>query len=402
MSKEHIDHDLPKVPARGISTEEARLERLEFARRITGAPLDHMQETSLAASSLANNIESLIGGIEIPVGLAGPLLFQGACATGIIFAPFATTEGALVASATRGATALSRAGGVTTRVLHQRMVRAPAFRFRNVASAAAFVQWIEAQFEPLSAEVRKFSEHAKLISVEPYVLGRIAHVVFQYSTGDAAGQNMTTHTTWHACRWLLEQLRAIETIELEHFEIEGNMAGDKKFSFHSLLRGRGFRVVADCDVPREVLSEVLKVTPERLMLAHEHSMSGSFQAGSLYNINASNAVTAIFAATGQDIACVHESSGALLSIQSAPHGIYASILLPSLVVGTVGGGTHLPRQREMLQLMGCLGDGHAERLAEIIAGFCLALDLSTLAAAASDQLAAAHERLGRNRPVKKM
>ncbi|WP_394839217.1 phosphotransferase [Pendulispora rubella] len=388
---------LPRLPGRGIATEEARRERLAFASAMTGVPLDHMEETSLSAERLAKNIEGLIGGVEIPVGLAGPLLFRS---FGLVLAPFATTEGALVASTTRGALALSRAGGVTTRVLHQQMVRAPLFVFRDVGHAATFGQWIRTHVEVLSKEVRKVSKHANLLGVEPYVLGRTVHVIFRYTTGDAAGQNMTTAATWQACTWVLEEIRHVESFELEHFSVEGNMAGDKKFSFLSFLRGRGFRVAADCYVPRAVLHEVLKVSPEAAVQAHEHYMSGSFQAGLVsHNINTSNAVAAIFAATGQDIACVHESSGGLLSLQLADGGLYASMLLPNLVVGTVGGGTHLPRQREMLQLMGCLGDGGAARLAEIIAGFCLALDLSTLSASLSERFVMAHERLGRNKPM---
>ena len=117
--------DIPRVPARGIYTESARCERLQFASDLSGVALDHMRETTLEAAKLTGNIEALIGSVEVPVGLAGPLLFQGHKAHGYINAPFATTEGALVASATRGASAISRSGGVTTRVINQRMLRVP-------------------------------------------------------------------------------------------------------------------------------------------------------------------------------------------------------------------------------------------------------------------------------------
>ncbi|HEU4728919.1 MAG TPA: hypothetical protein VFT22_13540 [Kofleriaceae bacterium] len=392
---------IPKVPGRGVSTEEARLARLAFARQVSGAELLAMDRTSLRAERLSKNVEAFIGSVEIPVGLAGPLLFRGEHARGLILAPFATTEGALVASATRGATALTRAGGVTARVLRQVMHRAPVFVFHDLAGAALFARWIEHHVPALRDEVRKVSAHGLLTGIDTYTIGREVHVVFNYETSDAAGQNMTSAMTWHACKWLIAETRNVASLSLERFQVEGNMNGDKKFAFRSLINGRGFRVSADCYLPHDIIREVLKVEPEILIAGNESGIRGAMQSGMAgYTINASNAIAALFTATGQDIACVSESGTAIFSMQLLPDAVYASILLPSLVVGTVGGGTHLPHQREMLELMGCSGDTTAPRLAEIAAGFCLGLDLSTMAAVASDQFVHAHERLGRNRPVR--
>jgi hydroxymethylglutaryl-CoA reductase (NADPH) len=189
---------LPRIPARGIYTEEARLERLEWLRAQTNSLLAPLQDTRLDPLRLAKNVENMIGAVEIPVGLAGPLLFQGQHASGLIYGPLATTEGTLVASASRGASALTRSGGVRTRVLAQRMTRAPVFVASSLEGAAIFADWVRPRLSELREQASRTSEHASLTGVRPVVLGRAVHVVFEYETGDAAGQNMTTACTWHA------------------------------------------------------------------------------------------------------------------------------------------------------------------------------------------------------------
>ena len=391
---------LPTIPERGHYTELARLRRLEFLREETGTPLTALQETRLDARRLTGNIENLIGAIEVPVGLAGPLMFRGQHAKGPIYAPLATSEGALVASATRGATAISRSGGVTTRVVAQRMMRVPVFAMTNLEGAFIFANWIRDHFVELRDKTRQVSQHAQLVSAEPVILGRMVHVYFLYQTGDAAGQNMTTTCTWHAAQWLMTQAKQLAGVEVEEFLIEANMSGDKKVTFQSFINGRGIRVIAECLIDRATCLKTLKASPEQLELVNQRSAAGAVHIGMIgYNINIANVIAAMFAATGQDLACVHESSVGQLYINAQPDGLFASLVLPSLIVGTVGGGTHLPAQNSLLESMGCAGPGKVFRLAEIIAGYCLSLDLSTLAAVTSGEFAAAHEKLGRNRPV---
>ncbi|MFD7235310.1 phosphotransferase [Streptomyces syringium] len=388
------------VPARGIYTESARLQRLGWLRSITRLALGSLQHTQLDAGKLTGNIEGFVGAVEIPVGVAGPLLFRGENVQGEIYAPMATTEGALVSSATRGAMAVTMAGGVSTHAVSQTMTRAPVFAFSRLAVAARFASSIPRHLDDLRTAIRRVSQHAGLVSIEPVVLGRTVHLKFRYTTGDAAGQNMTTACTWHACQWILEQPHLIADDELESFIVEGNTSGDKKASSQALSEGRGIRVSADCLLPGGVVERVLKTTPDELVRGYQHIAAGAVHGGVLgSNANTANVVAAVFAATGQDIACVHESSVGHFILERTPDGVYASMTLPGLAVGTVGGGTHLPTQRELLESMGCTGPGSAARLAEIIAGFALALDLSTVSAAVSGQFASAHERLGRNRPV---
>lgn len=390
------DTDLPRIPHRGHYSADKCADRLEWLREQTGAPMRKLGEYDVDPQELQGNIENFIGMAQVPVGVAGPLLIHGDHIRGQAFAPLATTEGALVASAARGARGLTMAGGVRVRFVHQHMVRAPLFILDTMADAFRLSDWIEQHIEELQVQVRHTSSHAKLNSLRPFVLGNALHLRFVYNTGDASGQNMTTACTWKACQWILEHVR---DLHIRHFVIEANMSGDKKVSFLSYVDGRGVRVLAETFVPEAVLESVFKVTSKDLLETVHAFMAGSLHAGMVgFNINVANIIAAIFTATGQDIGSVHESALGQLSVRPAEGGIYASLLLPTLVVGTVGGGTALPTQRDCLELMGCYGAGKLGRFAEIIAAYSLALDLSTLSAISGGQFAAAHEKLGRNRP----
>ena len=400
-SQSYDEFTLPKVPARGLYTEEARQQRLAFARETTGAQLSEVEQTRLDPKALVSNIEALVGSVEIPVGIAGPLHILGDHADGLYYAPMATSEGALLASATRGATAISRSGGVRVKVLGQRMLRVPVFVLSDLSSALFFAEWVKDHQDEIAAQTRKYSNYANLVEVKAELMGRSVHVQFAYETGDAAGQNMTTTCTWQACQWILAQMRSFDGIEFENFLIEANLSNDKKVTYNSYLRGRGVRVLAETLLTDAVCQRVLKVSARQLFTAYNQFVGGSIAAGMVgININIANVIGAMFTATGQDIACVHESAIGHLHMELTDDGdVYATMRLPSLVVGTVGGGTSLPQQKECLELIGCAGPGCAHKLAEVIASFCLALDISTLSAIASDQFARAHEKLGRNRPV---
>ncbi|MER7490074.1 hypothetical protein ABTY20_30150 [Streptomyces sp. NPDC126497] len=388
------------VPGRGQYTEDARRQRLEWLRGHSGAALTSLERTGLDAYNLVGNVENFIGSVEVPVGLAGPLLFVGDSARGEVVAPLATTEGALVASASRGARAVTASGGVSTRVLSQRMTRAPVLECADIAAAHRLTEWLRERRAALEAQVGLVSRHTRLVDVEPYQIGRYLHVRFVFETADAAGQNMTTAATWQICRWLTDALAAEEELRPRNLLLEGNLSGDKKATFGSMLAGRGTRVTAECRLSRDTLASVLKTTPEAMVKNHVSTVLGAQQIGMPgHGVNAANIVAALFVATGQDVACVHESGVSIFSMEQDGDDLVATILLPNLVVGTVGGGTGLPHQRELLALLGCAGEGGGRRFAEIVAGFALALDLSTMAALVSGQFAQAHQRLGRARRV---
>lgn len=394
------ERQIPKIPERGIYTENARQIRLKFIETISGHTFDTIRKSQLKANRLAGNIENHIGGVEVPLGLAGPLVFRGKNVTGPIYAPFATSEGALVASASRGSLLLSESGGVTTRIISQRMIRVPMFVMDSLDSALFFSDWLKNHVTELQTAVNKVSSHAKLTSIDITLTGRVVHASFVYSTGDAAGQNMTTAATWHACQWALSQAKLFKGVVVENFLIDSGLSGDKKVNFKSFIEGRGTKVVAEIFIPGDILQRVMKVSPHELVTYYNSGLAALIQAGTIgSNINVANTIAAIFTATGQDIACVHESSLANLYLEEHDGGVYATMMLPSLIVGTVGGGAGLPMQSDCLRMMDCFGAHKSARFAEIIAGFCLALDLSTMSALVNGTFVKAHERLGRNRPV---
>lgn len=387
------------LPARGVYTDEARLLRLKHLKAKTGADLSWIEGSRIGANEVRGNIENFIGSIEIPVAVAGPLriLFEDSVES--VYAPIATTEGALVASITRGAKALSATGGVTVRFLEQKMTRAPLFELADLDSAIAFSRWVVQHLEAMQKEVRSLSRYSSLEKVEPVLLGRSVHLVFCFTTTDAAGQNMSTICSWKLSKWIKDELKESNPslrAKIKDFCLEGGLSSDKKVSFRNVIQGRGSRVLAECKISAEILERTLKVTPEYLATRYHRGMSAAIHSGFLgYNINAANVVAGIFAATGQDIACVHESSVAQLHMEVEDGSLYVSYLMPNLVVGSVGGGLSLKPQREMLAIMGCDGPGKSRRLAEIITAYALALDLSTVTALLSGHFATAHERLGR-------
>ena len=385
-----------QIPYKGHYTRESWEARLRWLERETGRAWPHLARSPLDPAHLRGHIENYIGAVSVPVGLAGPLLLHGEHAQGMVLAPFATTEGALVASACRGAKALSRAGGTTVRVLAQRMMRAPVFQTASLRDALRLGEWLIDHQEALGGLLKQYSAHSRLVQIEPRPLGRQLHAIFWYETADAAGQNMTTIGTNHLCQWIIEQVQAQTDIGVSDYIVAGNMEGDKKTNQLAWLRGRGMEVMAEATLPAPVIREVLRAEPQALYRCLRHIQDGAIAIGAQgFDVNVANVLAAIFTATGQDIACVHESALAQLHFEWEGDGLYVAMRLPALVIGTVGGGTGLPAQQEALSLMGCDGPGKAPRLGEIIAGFCLALDLSTSAAIAGGQFAAAHERLGR-------
>ncbi|MFK0310251.1 hydroxymethylglutaryl-CoA reductase [Pseudomonas sp. NPDC090233] len=392
--------DLPKIPGKGDYSEDARRQRLSFLSQQTRANLDQVANIGFASEQVRGNIESLIGSVEVPVGVAGPLQINGHYAKGLFYGPLATTEGALVASVSRGAVALNRAGGVNAACLGERMLRVPYFELETLADALRFAEFVREKLSDLQAQVGKQSQHAKLVALEPQPLGRVVYVQFIYETADAAGQNMTTSCTWALSNYLRVAFRKRCGKAMVCHLVESNLSSDKKVSYQSFLRGRGVRVVVDCELPKQVVQEVLNTSPKNMVMGFNRAASGAVAAGTLgLNFNIANVIAALFTATGQDIACVHESSvGHLHMERGTRDSLYATLELPCLVIGTVGGGTGLQQQRQCLDLMGCAGDGGKRKLAEAIAGFCLGLELSILAAMVADEFTQAHDRLGRNRP----
>ncbi len=391
------NNDLPIVPGRGLNSNTAVELRLGYLKSL-GFDISKISEHFFPLSDIRNNIESIIGSTEIPVGIVGPL--KSIKDNELIYCAAGTLEGALVASMNRGAKAISKSGGFNSEFLYQRMVRAPLFLFNNADDAVQFKSWVDQNFDSIKQVAEQYSNHSQLMTINPFVIGNSVHLKFVFSTGDASGQNMTTTCTWHAMLWIVENFAQQTNIEIVHFVIEGNGASDKKVSQYSIQQGRGVSVTADCILEESVINSVLRTTSDEIVKFYTPSVAMSKIDGMVgYNINVANALAAIFVATGQDLGSLHESSVGILRVEKTETGLYLSLNLPNLVIGTVGGGTHLPKQKEALEIMGCLGNGKIERFARSIAGFALALEISTYAAIVSGEFAKAHEKLGRNKPV---
>lgn len=375
-------------------TREAAAARREFARAQTGAELEHVGAYSFEPSVLPGNIENFIGAAQIPIGLAGPLKVNGEYAQGEFYVPLATTEGTLVASYNRGMKLLREAGGVIATVVDDAMQRAPVFVFASAREAAKFGVWVRENFNEIKQRAETTTSVGALRDIQQFPASRFLYLRFNYTTGDAAGQNMVGKATKAACDWIVSVYPGIE-----RYQLEGSFATDKKTSFVNTLHTRGKKVIVEATIPAAALKEIMHVSVEQIFAARLTSQLGGFLAGVNNNgAHSANGITAIFIACGQDVANVAESSAAAVYAEITKSGdYYFSITIPSLIVATYGGGTGLATQRECLELLGCYGRDKAKKLAEIIAATVLCGELSLGTAVIADEWVSSHEKLGRNR-----
>jgi hydroxymethylglutaryl-CoA reductase (NADPH) len=388
-----MDTKIPRSPDNDYTPGMAAVRR-DFAAAQTGAVLDTIGSHAIDPAACSGNIEHFIGCAQVPIGLAGPLRVKGEHAQGDFYIPLATTEGTLVASYNRGMKVLTEAGGVTVTISEDIMQRSPGFIFDSARDAKAFRAWLVEHFEEIKAVADATSSVGRLRDIDPYTASKFLFLRFNYTTGDAAGQNMVSKATHAACEWIRANCPLVE-----HYYLESNFSTDKKHSHINTLRTRGKRVVAEASVPRELLAQRMRVTPEQLRHQRSVSMTGAFLAGASNNgPHSANAIAALFIATGQDLGNVAESSAGISFAEVLDNGdYYFSITIPALIVATHGGGTGLPTQRECLELLGCHGTGKVHKFAEIVAATVLAGDLSLACAIAAEEWVSSHEKYGRNR-----
>ena len=308
--------------------------------------------------------------------------------------PLATAEGTLVASYNRGMRLLYEAGGVKTTIVADRMQRAPVFIMPSAREARAFCGWLDEHFDEIKVAAETTTSTGKLTEIERYTAARHVYTRFNYTTGDAAGQNMTGKATQAACRWILAQFP-----DIEHYFLEGAFATDKKSSQINMLRTRGKRVIAEAVIPNALIERVMRTTSEMLFRARQVNNLGGFMSGVNNNgAHSANGITAMFIATGQDVANVAESSAAYAYAELRENGdYYYSLTIPALIVATHGGGTSLATQRECLEVLGCYGKGKVRKLAEIVAATVLCGELSLGSAVVAEEWVEAHDLFGRNR-----
>ena len=388
--------NLPRIPRDSSDnySEESIQQRQKYVEQFTGVKLNHLARYSFDAHLTQGNIENFTGVAQVPVGFAGPLNIHGEYAQGDFLIPMATTEGTLVASYNRGMKILNLCNGVKCTVIGDAMQRAPVFVFQDALSAREFSKWVQANLDEIREQAETTSHIAKLTDIDSYLASKFVYLRFNYTTGDAAGQNMVGRATFAACGWIMDNYAGIE-----HFYLESNFATDKKASQINIMRTRGKRVTAEAVIKRDVLIQQLRVEPESLVYHSGVANIGSILSGANNNgAHSANAITAMFIATGQDVANVAESSAGIVYTELTPHkDLYVSLTIPSLIVATYGGGTSLPTQRECLELLGAFGKGKVNKLAEIVAGVALAGEISLAAAISSSDWVSSHEQYGRNR-----
>jgi hydroxymethylglutaryl-CoA reductase (NADPH) len=387
----------PKMPGHEHITEEAVERRWEILSSDAEVRAEVLEpHTRAQMDAYQHNIENFIGTVKLPVGIAGPLRVNGLFAQGDFYVPLATSEASLVASYSRGARVISEAGGASAALLSEGVGRAPVFIFSNIREVEHFLRWLGESEAQIRAAAERTSGHGKLINVDVAVEGHHVFVLFVFSTGDAAGQNMVTIATYAAVEWIKQHL----PLAPRRVYLESNFSGDKKASALSLQGVRGKKVVAETRVPSVLVNELLHTTPERIVECGRLGTMGGLLSGTLgAQGHFANGLAALFIACGQDAACVAEAAIGTTSLELEPDGsLYVAVTLPNLIVGTVGGGTKLPSQHACLEILGLAGVGSARAFAEVAASICLAGEISLVAAISADEFAQAHAKLARSAP----
>ncbi len=384
-------------PHRYLQHHNAAMLRLSYLSNLTGSDPQYlsgkMQIEDL--SHFEGNIENYIGLTQVPTGVIGPLYIKGSGWQDDVFVPMATSEGALVASYQRGAKATRLSGGVRSICLEEVVQRSPVFRFQDLVEVGNFLVWLQGQEEKFRDITSQTSRFARYLRFRPTIEANNLILTFEYHPGDAAGQNMVTLCTDAICKYIDSN----SPVKAQAWYIESNMSGDKKATAQTFAHTRGKRVSAEALIGPEVIKDILHTSAKAIEDYSRICMGGAVQSGSIgAQAHYANGLAAMFMACGQDVACVAEAAMGLTRMEAKDNGsLYISVTLPNLIVGTVGGGTSLPTQRECLELMGCYGAGKAKKFAEVCAAVVLAGELSIAGAVTAGHFTRAHKKLGRKK-----
>ncbi|NHF73175.1 hydroxymethylglutaryl-CoA reductase [Paracoccus xiamenensis] len=351
-------------------------------------------DTMAAPEVYSANIENFIGTVKLPVGIIGPMRVNGLNAKGDFHVPMATTEAALVASYARGAYVATKAGGISTALLYEGVIRSPAFVFGGLFDAGRFVEWVVCHIEELKRAAEATTRHGKLTALEPIIDNDVVFLICRYSTGDAAGQNMVTIATNALCEAILADC----PVKVRAWYIEGNFSGDKKASFLGMITGRGRKISASVTLPGSVVEKHLGTSVQAMLDYGRVANLGAHLSGQIgAQAHFANGLAALYLATGQDAACVAESAVGITRMEPRGEDLFVSVTMPNILVGSVGGGTGLPSQSAGLNILGLKGAGKAAALAEVAAATCLCGEISIVAAIAAGDFTRAHENLARHR-----
>ncbi|CAH0551758.1 unnamed protein product [Brassicogethes aeneus] len=400
VDTKHIPpYDLEKAlgnPERGVKIRRKIIQNLINSNALETLPYREYDYSKVMGACC----ENVVGYVPLPLGVAGPLNLDG----NMFYIPMATTEGCLVASTNRGCKAVEKCG-ITSRIVADGMTRGPVVRFCSVAKASEAMAWINNKdnYALLKESFDSTSRFARLLRITMHIAGRYLFIRFVAETGDAMGMNMVSKGTEQSLKRLHREFPEMEVLSLS-----GNVCTDKKPSALNWIQGRGKSVVCEAIIPADVVSSVLKTNSHTMVdLNLTKNMIGSAMAGSIggFNAHAANVVTAMFIATGQDPAQNVSSSNCITIMEPwAENGqdLYISCTMPSLEIGTIGGGTILPAQSACLDMLGVKGPHatehgrNAKQLARVICGAVLAAELSLMAALASGHLVKSHLKYNRS------
>jgi hydroxymethylglutaryl-CoA reductase (NADPH) len=388
------DAQPPHVPGGSVISPDLVQQRWELLGDAVAAREELLDAHSTAhMSRYQHNIENFIGTVKLPIGIAGPLRVNGLFAQGDYHVPLATTEAALVASYSRGSMLITQAGGAAAALLNEGVSRAPAFTFESIEQLGRFLSWLLTRHDEIKRVAEDTTRFGKLIDLQISVEGNHLYLLLTFTSGDAAGQNMTTIATDAALHWVLENT----PVKPRTAFIEANFSGDKKASAQSLQGVRGKKVTAEVILPAALVRDGLHTSPERMVEYGRIATIGGAMSGTIgIQGHFANGLAALFIACGQDAACVAEAAVGNTRMEVTPSGdLYVAVTLPNLIVGTVGGGTGLPSQQACLDILGLAGPGHARALAEVTACLCLAGEISIVGAICAGEFTRAHARLAR-------
>jgi hydroxymethylglutaryl-CoA reductase (NADPH) len=360
--------------------------RKEWLENQLDTRLDNISKHCFDTNKLMGYIENPIGAVQVPLAVAGPLTIKGDHAQGEFYVPFATTEGALVASYQRGMNAITEAGGANVKVLRNETHISPLFISQSQNESIEIASFVKDNFEAIKKAAESTTQHGKLLKIESIITGRQIYLRFIYSTGDAMGLNMINIATHSGCEIIRTKFPK------SRYFLRSNYSSDKKACHANFINPYGREVLVECRVPQEILSKSLNTNAQDVYEYWINGLAASAHAGMLaVNAQVANGLTAIFIACGQDVAQVVNSSAVMLTCGLNDDGsLYMALRIPSLLVGTVGGGTALPTQKEGLSMLDCYGPDKADKFAEIVAASVLAGELSISAALTTTEFVEAH------------
>lgn len=379
------------TPHRGYSRKDTDTRKKWLAKH-TGIEIDDTLRNE--PEDLKGIIENHVGFMNIPMGIASPLAVKGSYAKGEFCVPICTLEGTLALSMSRGMLVTALSGGITTRHIKQELSRSPVFIFEDLDETGIFLKWVNKRYQQIKRVAESTTKHGKLLRIDKYTSPNTMILDFIYNTAEASGQNMVTIATSAACKYIQEKFSSKNGFR---YLIESNFNSDKNPTYKTLLLGRGHHVVASAIISNRNLKRIFRSSTENFLDGYRQLTIGSLLAGVVgLNLHVSNALTAIYLATGQDTACVSENSIGIMTCEVRNgDDLYVTLTMPSITVGTVGGGTRLVQQRQNLEMLGCTGKNSSKKLAEIVCASALALELSLGGAILSNEFAASHSNYGR-------